>query len=78
MHRDFGVAVRGTLDTQLLAGLAVLGAASTSDDITQPDTAAAADNRWNDRTRRMRLNELSQMYGYEYTDVPSYKRGGTA
>ncbi|WIA41853.1 hypothetical protein OEZ86_009179 [Tetradesmus obliquus] len=78
LHRDFGVTVKGSLDTQLLAGLAGLGAASSSGDNTQPDTTTAANSSWSDCIRRMRLNELSLLYGYAYTDVPSHKRGGTA
>lgn len=74
-HRDFGVSVQGVIDTQLLAGLVALAAAS-SEGNGRAGSAATTDSHWASHVKRMSLMHVSRMYGYTYCDIPTIKRGG--
>jgi hypothetical protein len=57
LKRDYGIALAGVINTQLLAGLVTMSAAAGQDSCA----AAAASCTY----KRLNLRELHQMFGFE-------------
>jgi hypothetical protein len=71
---DFGISLQGVIDTQLLAGLVGLAAASGSSSSSSSDFTASSSAK--DFIKRLRLDQLYNVYGYNYTKIRPSQRGG--